>query len=66
MFAKINHIAIASDQYAVNARFYEALRAGSPLPVTAEEGAEVVRVTARIWKAVRGRGRRPAELREVS
>ena len=25
MFAKINHIAIASDQYAVNARFYEAL-----------------------------------------
>ena len=25
MFAKINHIAIASDQYAINARFYEAL-----------------------------------------
>jgi catechol 2,3-dioxygenase-like lactoylglutathione lyase family enzyme len=25
MFAKINHIAITSDQYAINARFYEAL-----------------------------------------
>lgn len=25
MFAKLNHIAIASDQYAINARFYEAL-----------------------------------------
>ena len=25
MFAKLNHIAIASDQYALNARFYEAL-----------------------------------------
>ena len=25
MFAKLNHIAIASDQYAINSRFYEAL-----------------------------------------
>ena len=25
MFAKLNHVAIASDQYAINARFYEAL-----------------------------------------
>ena len=25
MFARLNHIAIASDQYAINAKFYEAL-----------------------------------------
>ncbi len=32
--------------------FYEAVRTGSEAPVTAEQGADVVRVTSAIWEAV--------------
>jgi hypothetical protein len=31
-------------------RFYEAIRSGGPPPVEPEQGAEVVRVTERIWR----------------
>lgn len=34
------------------ARFYAAVREGGEPPVTAEQGAEVVRVTSRIWDAL--------------
>ena len=32
--------------------FYEAVRSGAEAPVTAEQGADVVRVTSAIWEAV--------------
>lgn len=44
-------------------RFYAAVRDGGEPPVTPEQGAEVVRVTAAIWDALSRRGGEPARLR---
>ncbi len=35
-------------------RFYDAIRQGTPPPVSIEEGVDVVRVTSRIWAALGG------------
>jgi hypothetical protein len=37
-------------------RFYEAVRTGGEPPVTTEQGADVVRVTSRIWQELAAKG----------
>jgi hypothetical protein len=39
-------------------RFYDAIQHGGCAPVTPAEGAEVVRVTRQIWRAVAEQGQR--------